>query len=62
MLMVTPLMVSKKNQRDLKIKLQKASVKLFKWFHENGLKANDDKCHFLSRLDINKSFRHLLAY
>ena len=36
--------------------MQKASVKLFKWFYENGLKANQDKCHFLSRLDINSKF------
>ena len=36
--------------------LEKASVKLFKWFHENGLKANQDKCHFLSSLDINTKF------
>ena len=35
-------------------KLQKASIKLFKWFHENGINANQDKCHFLSRLDICK--------
>ena len=28
------------------------SVKLFKWFHENGMKANQYKCHFLSNLDI----------
>ena len=25
-------------------KLQIASVKFFKWFHENGLKANKDEC------------------
>ena len=36
--------------------LEKASVKLFKWFHENGLKANQVKCHFLSSLDINTKF------
>ena len=29
-----------KHQCDLETKLQKASVKLFKWFHENGMKAN----------------------
>ena len=31
-------------------------VELFKWFHENGLKANDEKCHFLSSFDINANF------
>ena len=45
-----------KNQCYLETKLQKASVKLFKWFYENGLKANRDKCHFLSSLDINTKF------
>ena len=47
----TPYIVGK-SQCDQERKLQKASVKLFKWFHENGLKANQDKCHFLSGLDI----------
>ena len=45
-----------KSQCDLETKLQKASVKLFKWLHENGLTANQDKCHFLSSLDINIKF------
>ena len=34
--------------------MKKASVKLFKWFHENGMKANQDKCHFLSSVDTSK--------
>ena len=51
----TPYSVGK-SQCDLETKLQKASVKLFKWFHENGLKANQDKCHFQSNLDINTKF------
>ena len=45
-----------KSQYDLETKLQKTSVKLFKWFHENGMKANQDKCHFLSSLGINTMF------
>ena len=46
-----------KKQCDLETKFQKASVKLFKWFHENGLRSNQDKCHFfLSSLDINTKF------
>ena len=44
-----------KSQYDLETKLQKASVKLYKWFHENGLKANLEKCHFLC-LDTNTKF------
>ena len=39
--------------RTRKKKIKKTSVKLFKWFHENGMKANQDKCHFLSSLDIS---------
>ena len=45
-----------KSQYDLETKLQKASVNFFKWFHENSLKANQEKCHFLSSLDINTKF------
>ena len=45
-----------KNQRDLETKLQNVSVTLFKWFHENGLNANQDKCHLLSSLGINTRF------
>ena len=51
----TPYSVGK-SQCDLETKLKKASVKLFKWFHENDLKANQGKCHFLSSLDTNKKF------
>ena len=45
-----------KSKFDLEIKLQQASIKLLKWFYENGLKANQDKCHFLSSLDIDTKF------
>ena len=45
-----------KSQCDLETKLQNASVKLFEWFHQNGLKSNHEKCHFLSSLDINTKF------
>ena len=45
-----------KSQCDLETKLQNASIKLFKWFYENGLKANQDKFHFLSSLDIDIKF------
>ena len=57
MLMITPQCYSVgKSRCDLEIKLQKASVKLFKWFHENDLRANQDKCHFLSSLDVSTKF------
>ena len=45
-----------KSQCDLETKLQKAPVKFLKWFYENDLKGNQDKCHFLSSLDINTKF------
>ena len=51
----TPYSVGK-SQCDLEKKLQNASIKLFKWFYGNGLKANQDKCHFLSSLDIGIKF------
>ena len=38
----TPYSVGKK-QCDLETKLQKASAKLFPWFHENCMKANQEK-------------------
>ena len=56
MLMMTPLYSVEKKPMWPKNKIQKASVKLFKWFHENDLKTNQDKCHFISSLDINAKF------
>ena len=55
MLMIFPYSVGK-NLCDLDTKLQKVSVKLFKWFHENDLKTNQDKFHFLSSLGISTKF------
>ena len=46
-----------KSQCDKETKLQKTSVTRFKWFHENALKSNQHKFHFLSSLDYQvKSF------
>ena len=45
-----------KNQYDLETKLQMASPKIFKWFRENDMKANQDKCRFLSSLNISTKF------
>ena len=36
--------------------LEKASAKICIWFHKNGMKTNQDKCHFLSSFGINKKF------
>ena len=40
----TPYSVGK-SQCDLQTKFKKESAKLFKWFHETGSKADQDKCH-----------------
>ena len=45
-----------KGQFDLETKLQKASVKLFKWFHGSGLEANQEKFHFILSLNINAKY------
>ena len=45
-----------KNQCDQQAKLQKASVKLFKWFYENGMKVHQDEYHFLLILEISTKF------
>ena len=63
MLIILPLIVWEKTMWPRK-KLQKASVKwfllqvsqLFKWFHKNSIKANQDKCHFWFSLDISTKF------
>ena len=67
MLMIIPLTLLEKTNVNLKInstyiignnkcevenKLEIVSLKLFEWFHENGMKANQGKYHFLSSLDI----------
>ena len=53
MLMITPI---GKNQFNLETKLEKTSVKLFKRLHENSMKANQEKFHSLSSLDIITKF------
>ena len=44
-----------KSQCDLETKLQKASVKLFKQFHENDLVYNDFSSSFSELLEKDKS-------
>ena len=34
-------------------KLECASRNIFEWFFNNAVKANSDRCHFLSSLDMN---------
>ena len=36
-----------KNICDPETNLLKTFFKFFKWFHENDMKANKNKCHFL---------------
>ena len=42
---------------DVKATLKVASIKVFQWFYNNGMKANVDKCHFLSSLDIASTMK-----
>ena len=37
------------------LKLQNASKTLFKWFNDNQMKANPDKCHFICSSTIKAS-------
>ena len=37
----------------LKLKFEEHSSEIFKWFGNNAIKSNQDKCHFLSSLDLN---------
>ena len=41
-----------KNKCEVENKLEILSAKLFEWFHENGMKANQGKYYFLSSLEI----------
>ena len=36
-------------------RLEAASVKLFKWFEDNQMKANQDKCHLIVSKNENIS-------
>ena len=43
-----------KNKCEVENKLEIASVKLFKRFYKNGMKANQEKCNFLSCLHVTR--------
>ena len=40
---------------DVILKLQNASKTLFKWFSDNEMKANPDKCHFICSPSVKTS-------
>ena len=40
---------------DVILKLQNASKTLFKWFNDNQMKANPDKCHFICSSNVKTS-------
>ena len=40
---------------DVVLKLQNASKTLFKWFNDNQMKANLDKCHFICSSSVKTS-------
>ena len=50
LMIIPPTLLLKKCEVENKLRI--ASVKLFKWFHENDIKSNQDKCHFFSVHDI----------
>ena len=41
--------------KDVILKLQIASKTLFKWFNDNQMKANPDKCHFICSPSVKAS-------
>lgn len=49
--MTEPLTLLEKNNMRLK-KIRNSVAKSIKWFPENDMEANQDKCHFLFSLDI----------
>ena len=51
MLIPRPRKLLEKTNMKLKQK-EIASAKLFKWFRENGMKANHEQYYFVSSLDI----------
>ena len=50
----TPFFVSD-DLNDVILKLQNASKTLFKWFNDNQMKANPDKCHFICSSSVKTS-------
>ena len=40
---------------DVILKFQNASKTLFKWFNDNQMKANPDKCHFICSTSVKTS-------
>ena len=40
---------------DVILKLQNASKTLFKWFNDNQMKANPDKCHFICSSNVKQA-------
>ena len=55
LMIIPPTLLLKKCEVENKLRI--ASVKLFKWFHENDIKSNHDKCHFFSSLDITTEYQ-----
>ena len=43
------------NLYDVVFKLQNASKILFKWFNDNQIKTNPDKCHFICSSIVKKA-------
>ena len=58
LIIVAPTLLEKVNIKLEKKKIEIVLEKIFEWFRENGMKANQDKSHFLSSLDISKQNFH----
>ena len=43
------------NLSNVILNLQNASKTLFKWFNDNQMKANPDKCHFIYNSSVKAS-------
>ena len=57
LIIVAPTLLKKVNIK-LEKKNRNSAGKNIEWFRENGMKANQDKSHFLSSLDISKQNFH----
>ena len=49
----TPYICGKNTAEQVTTKLEIASSKVLRWFSENAMKANKNKCHLLTSTDVN---------
>ena len=51
----TPYTIGKSNKEVLENR-RKSATKVSQWFSENAMKANTEKCHFISSVDESTKF------